>query len=158
MQWLKAYLLAIITVSVICGVINHFVDKKGAVAPLVRLISGVLITITVVKPVLAIRLPDLQAYINAFSTSSKAISAMGEEYAANERMTIINEKITAYILDKAVALGVDIEVEVTLDDEPPNMPIAIRIHGDAAPYAKSLLMHYILDTLGMGEEAVTWIA
>ena len=80
-----------------------------------------------------------------------------EESGQKEYSDIIKRRTAAYILDKAKNLGADLMVEVTLNDEIPPVPCAVRLRGIITPYAKKVLSETIFRDLGIKTEEQTWI-
>ena len=68
---------------------------------------------------------------------------------------IISAEVEAYILDKAASLGVDLNVEVWLNDT--GLPESVALSGQIAPSDRQVLSQFIDHDLGVGEEAQTWI-
>ena len=77
--------------------------------------------------------------------------------AAQEQAKIIKEQSQAYILDKAVSLGADISVAVTVSETTPPTPIEITVKGAVSPYVKTVLKDYLKEQFGIPEEAQKWI-
>ncbi len=156
MEALKEYLISVIAVSVFCAIINSLVGKKGTVAPLLKLVSGIIITITVIKPFIQLRVNGIYDYIESFSNDALYYSQSGENSSAEARIGIIKSKAQAYILDKAASLDVAVEVEVVLTDTEPYVPREVHLHGVVSPYAKKQLSDYIAETFAIGKEAQIW--
>ena len=85
------------------------------------------------------------------------IVSEGEDMAVSATASIIKEQVTAYILDKASSLGLNLEVEVTMTGSSPPVPSAVALKGTASPYAKQRLQQIITDELGIPEENQSWI-
>ena len=81
----------------------------------------------------------------------------GENDALQEQRTFIKKETEAYILDKAVSLGADISVSVTVSDSAPLTPIKITIKGAVSPYVNKVLKSYLEEQFGIPEEAQIWI-
>ena len=92
MDALKEYLISVIAVSTFCAIINNLVGKKGTVAPLLKLVSGIIITITVIKPAIHLKVNDLHDYIEGFSNDALYHSQSGENSSTEARITIIKSK------------------------------------------------------------------
>ena len=59
-------------------------------------------------------------------------------------------------MDKADRMGLEISLEVELDDNN-SVPSGACISGDLSPYAKKVLGEYIEDSLGIAKENQKWI-
>lgn len=78
-----------------------------------------------------------------------------------ESKELIKERIIehtrSYILEKAQALGANLEVEVELSDDDIPIPVAVSMIGKVSPYAKRSLTKIITEDLGIEKEKLTWI-
>lgn len=156
MDFIRRYLLSVICAAILCGIVNTLIEKKGAHHSIVKLISGLFMAITVISPLVTIHIGDITEYFNDLSAQGSSITADGEASAYNELCSIIKSKTEAYILDKAVSMDLDIEVEVTLNSDNPPLPCAVIIKGSAAPYSKEVLSVYIAKVLGISKEGQQW--
>ena len=81
----------------------------------------------------------------------------GKSMAANQVADIIKSQSEAYILDKANRMGLEISVEVELDNDNNSIPSSVCISGNISPYAKKVLSEYITDCLGIAKENQKWM-
>ena len=79
----------------------------------------------------------------------------GEAYSNSVLRKSITDRVQAYILDKAVEMGANIQVQVILSDDAYPVPEQVCIQGDISPYARNQLKH-ILEELGVAEENQIW--
>ena len=157
MEHIRQYLLSIIAAAILCGLINTLIGKKGAYSAVIRLISGLFMALTVISPVVNIQLQNFTDYVNSFSQQAGVIVNSAEAMAWEERNTIIKSRAEAYILDKAVSMKLELDVEVTLSDTNPPLPCAVTIKGSVSPYSKEVLSSYIANDLGISKEDQLWI-
>ena len=109
--------------------------------------------ITMIKPVMALKLTEFQIYTENLSREAQNAVIMGEEMAAEEMRSIISEKTRAYILDKAEAYGAKLTVEISLEG---NIPCGVKLGGAVSPSAKQQLSAWIAENLGIPMEAQEW--
>lgn len=157
MEQIRQYLLSVIGAAILCGIVNSLIGKKSAHAAIIKLISGLCMTFTVISPLLKVQMNDYSDYFNSFADDAEKVVASGEEIAAKELRAIIKGRTEAYILDKAASLGLDVEVEVTLSNDIPPLPCAVTISGSASPYSKNALAQYIANDLGIPKEDQIWM-
>lgn len=157
MQQLKEYVISVVAAAVIVGIITGLLHKKDMSAILIRMIGGLFLAFTVIRPVVAMDIADIGSYIAAFSESGADAVQEGEKLADDAYRMYIKSKTEAYILDKAAAFGGQLEVEVTLDEEDIPVPVSIRIEGNVSPYAKASLREMMVHDLGILEENQLWI-
>jgi len=156
MEGLKAYLISVTAASIICGIVNALAGKRGAVSSVLKLLTGLFLALTVIRPVIRLSLSEIELYLDSISTKADAAVADGEIVASRELASIIKAETEAYILDKAASLGVDLQVDVILSDNAPPLPVEVLLIGAASPYAKAQLSAMIADELGIPKEAQRW--
>lgn len=158
MDSLRQYLLSLTASAVICGIITAMFPGKGASQKLVKLLSGLMLTIAALQPVSRL---DIAGFLDDWKfelSQGEYAGHEGENLARDAMAEIIKENTEAYILDKAVQLGLQITAEVTLTGDDIPQPKKVTIRGYASPYAKSQLMQIIADDLGISKEDQTWTA
>ncbi len=157
MDEVREYLLSLICAAVICSVVNALIGKKSAHSAIIRLISGLYLALTLISPLVNIRLNDYADYFNSFSEDAEIAVAFGETAAMDELRSIIKAKTEAYILDKAVSMDTVLNVEVTLNNENPPIPCGVTLTGSVSPYSKEVLSRFIANDLGIAKEDQVWI-
>lgn len=156
MEGIKSYLLALCAVCLLAALVTAL-TPKGSVRRVQVISCGILAALVCLTPLHSIdgetvaqTLARLQMEAEAARTG---ITVQNRELVA----AIITEQARTYILDKAAALGlsVTVEVEVSGEDTYP-YPAAVTITGTATPEEQQALGRYIAETLGVGEDAITW--
>ena len=132
------------------------VGKNRSTSKVIKLITGLFLTIAVITPWLRLDFSDLSGYFQEFSISADAAVESGVTFAYEETAAIIKQQTEAYILDKADAIGVDIAVDVCVSNDSPPVPYSVKLCGDIAPYAKVRLIQCISEDLGIPEVRQTW--
>lgn len=158
MSGLSKYLISVVVSALICGILTGLVDKKNKQYPLIRLLGGILLSLTVIKPLANIQIDDIALYSRSLSLDAQHAVSYGEALAAEQKNEIIKKKLETYILDKAASLGASLEVSVTLSTEGSCLPEKVTLSGDAAPLCKARLTKIIAEDLGIAEEDQTWIS
>lgn len=156
MNWIRNYLLSVTAAAIVCAIAKALVGHKSAHSHLIQLISGIFLSAIVIAPLLKINVPDIEDYMNTVTAESNAAVDHGIIYSNSEVAALIKEKTQAYILDKAAALGADIQVDVLLSDENPPIPERVFIRGTVSPYNKLQLTRCISEQLDIPEEAQIW--
>ena len=157
MEGIKKYIISVVAVAIICSVVKTLIDHKSGSGAVIKLILGLLLSVTMVGPITDIRFGDISDYINDFTCSSEAAVDIGLTYAAENTAVIIKQQTEAYILDKAQMLGAYIDAEVILSSKDNlQKPCYVRISGDMSPYAKERLANIIAQDLGISEENQEW--
>lgn len=156
MESIRNYVFSVVAAAIICAVVKLLVDQKSAQGAVMRLIIGLLLTVTVIGPVTNIQFTDLSKYIDEFPLTADAVVDSGTAYAVENAAVIIKQRTQAYILDKAQQLGADIQVDVVLSEESVQRPCSVVVTGQASPYAKQKLITIIAQDLGIPEEDQVW--
>lgn len=157
MESMKTYLLGVVAAAIICGIITRFIGEKGTQGSMVKLLAGLFLTFTVIRPVANISLDSLTDFTEVYADAGERAAAAGESLTKEALAASIKAQTEAYILDKAAALQVDLEVEVTLSIGDIPTPHTVRLSGKVSPYAKAQLQAIITEDLGIDKEHQTWI-
>ena len=157
MEDIRQYLLSIVAAAIVSALAINMIGKKGIYTTVVKLLAGLFLSITIISPWTKLQLQDLSSYFSDLELDAEDIVSEGEDMAVSATASIIKEQVTAYILDKASSLGLNLEVEVTMTESSPPVPSAVALKGTASPYAKQHLQQIITDELGIPEENQSWI-
>lgn len=156
MDDIRQYILSVIAAALICSIVNGLITGKSAYSAVVKLISGLFLTITIIAPLTNIQLTDPVSYFDELSREAEAIASSGQLAADQERTALIKKKMEAFILDKAAEMNVEITVDIILDDEL-TVPQKVTLTGTVSPYSKRMLTQYIQENLGVAEEDQIWM-
>ena len=157
MMQIREYLIGITAAALVCGVVRVLVSEKGAAAAVIRMLLGVLMLLVVIQPVSGMSAEELFDWSDFVSADANAIVSDAENVSKEEIHARIKQETATYILSKAEALGVELEVAVELSDDLIGKPVSLRIKGAASPYAKQQLIRIIEKELGIGREDQQWI-
>ncbi len=148
-------MLHLVAAAIFCAVIKALAGKKGATAGAVQMLCGVFLLLTLVKPLVNIRMDEISPEF--WSGQADAAVAAGTSTAEESLRELIKDKTEAYILDKAGLFGGELTVEVSLDSSDLPAPNGVEISGKISPYGKKQLQQIIQDDLGIPAEAQLWI-
>ena len=156
MEAVGRYLTSVAAAAIICGVISKLYPKSSTGGSIIQMLCGIFMLLTAVSPWVKLPVYDFEGYAASFSQQASLASNWGTEAAQEYKRTIITEKVSTYILDKAAQLGVEIDVEVSLTPDEQSIPCGVSIKGNV-PEEKRLQMQKMLeDELGIGREAQIW--
>lgn len=147
------YVLSLATMALIGGIVTGFFPD-GSFHRLFKMLCGVALLTVVLSPVSALEMPDIGAWLSTLDTEADAAVQEGESYLARQRQAVICEKLEAYILDKAKALGAAVQVRVTLTRE--ELPEGVTLTGQYSPAQKEALTIAIEEDLGIPEARQQW--
>lgn len=157
MDSLSEYILSITAAALLCAIAQHIVGKNTLIGGMIKTICGVFLTVTVLSPIVKIKLDDLESYYQDFQIAADEISSSGITLANNTMEDIIKDKTEAYILDEAMKIGLTVQVKIQLSNSIPPVPVSVNIQGYASPYKKSQLCRTITENLEIAGENIQWI-
>lgn len=156
MDAVKQYLITITAASIMSGFIIALTDKKGTSGSIVKLLTGIFLSITVISPLVDIQWEQIELFPDTIQADAKDAVEYGKRIKAAALADSIKQQTQAYILDKADSLGLNLEVEVTLNEDDPPLPISVELKGDVSPYAKNRLSALLENDLGIPKERQLW--
>lgn len=122
-----------------------------------RMICSLFITITVLRPLVDLRLPSLDDITLPIHSSAESAAYQGNAYRIRSVSGIIKSELEAYILKEAEAQGAAVTAEIILDSSDPPLPVAVIIRGSFDAGAEAALSKLLMQELGIPKEHQTWI-
>lgn len=154
MEALRQYIISVVAAAMLCGAIRGLL-KKGMAGNILRLVCGMFLAYTVLAPVSGLKLEGLTEELLPTQWEAAQAAQIGEDAAREAMAQSIKEQTRTYILEKAQALGVTLEVEVTLDQE--NIPREVTLWGNLSPNERRRLQSTIALDLGIPKENQQWM-
>ena len=155
MDSIRAYVLSIIAAALICAALEGLL-QGSSVKELIKIICGMVLTITVVAPLRNFNWKLPAQLDTSFQQAADAAAAEGETIAREAMVMVIKQKTEAYIQDKAASLGADISAEISLSHEDPPVPQSAVITGQITNSQKSQLLQILQTHLGITKENIKW--
>lgn len=156
MEHISQYILSIVAVAIISSIAITLTEKNTTVTAPIKLLSGIILAITVIKPVTGLNIRSVEDYIGSIQADASAAIADGKSFSVEEESAIIKQNVEAYILDKATELGIAPQISVTLTESDPPVPCAVTLSGSASPYVRNVLQSFIETDLGIPKEQQIW--
>lgn len=157
MESMKQYFISITTCAILCAIVTGISGKDNVSSKIVKMLCGLFLTFTLIRPVTEIRFDEFTYYSHTFSENTQAVIAAGEDYRINQLSAIIKEETEAYILDKAQALNCTLDVEVIVEKSDQPVPTEVYITGNLSHSAKETLRQVIEEDLHIAKENQIWI-
>ena len=154
MDGLRAYILGIAAASMLCGVLIRLTRNSGS-GEIVRMLCGLFLTIVLIQPLAGEKARLWEATLPDVGEEAEAIIAEGRASTEDIRKEFIKERVEAYILSRAGAIGADIQADITLGKD--CLPTHIRVMGGISPIHRSKLTQIIVSELGIPREQQEWI-
>ena len=156
MEHIREYLLSVTAAAIFCGILKSVTGEKGSCAGIMRLLCGVFLAMTVIRPLADIQLEEFDIFTDKIQSEGKTAVEEGQDYGKQALARRIKEESEAYILDKAKNLPGLISAEITVSGDPP-VPAGCTIRGDLSAYAKAQISRILEEDLGIPKEDQRWI-
>ena len=156
MESVREYILSVICVGTICTLLQLLITGSGSVQAVVKFISGIVLSVCVISPLLHLEDLRFNAILDTISTEREWIVQEGRLAAENELSQILKSETQTYIINRAKELGMVVQVDVTVSDDLPPVPESVTIIGVASPYGKRQLSQFITTELGVEKEKQKW--
>lgn len=157
MDGLVKYIIQIAAAAILCTIVKTILPDANISGKLLRVIAGVFMIVTVLSPVLKLKLDGYGEFFTDFTVAAREITESGQIMANEAMADIIKSDTEAYIFSEAKKLNLDVDVEVMTDQSNPPVPCFVTIVGNVSPYGKNRLSDIIQQQLGVPEENMQWI-
>lgn len=157
-ELIRSWVIGITAMSLITSVVMA-ITPSGKVRKTISLICGMAMIVVLISPVLDFDYDSLSQYVKEYDYSTEELENNLDK--ENERLAkaIIEEKSSAYILDKAESVGgqdAHVSVEAKLDNEGSWNPWEVTIGGDYTSEQQSEIKSTIEEDLGIPVERQYW--
>ncbi len=156
MNAVQTYLISVISAAIIVSIAILLTKDNGMISVVVKIMSGLILSITIIKPLISQGYFDFTQYIADVGIEAESYIDSGKITADTQWQKIIKDRVEAYIFDKATALGLDLTVNVRLSENDPYIPVSVSLAGSVSPYTKSSLSQIIENELGIPKENQEW--
>lgn len=156
MEGIRQYLLSITVAALLCSIAVVFFQENTAFSAVIKLLTGLVLTIVILSPWMEIRLSDYEYFFEDITAAAMSVTNSGVQSANESLAVLIKEETEAYILDKAVSLELDVQIQVDLDDSSPPRPETVTIFGNASPLSRQTLSDQLVQNLDIAKENIIW--
>ena len=156
MSQIAKYLFSVIASTFVVSIISIIPGSKTSLSAIIKIICGLFLVLTVVSPLSNIQLKVPTELLSSVSVDCDAIIEDATTIAYDAKAAIIIDQVSAYVLEKAKALNLDVEVELVLGSDEIPVPEQIYIQGAVSPFARNQLSTFISDNIGIPEERQIW--
>ena len=150
------YLLSLVTAAILCGIATSLLGNKGALGTAVKLLAGIYMTLSIVAPWGQLRLGELSELKDQITADGERITVSGQNAAREAMAESIIASTRTYILDKAKALGAEITIDFSFDED--LLPVFAEIYTEADSSVQKQLQDILTTDLGIPKERQTWIS
>lgn len=152
----RTYLLSVCAAAVFT-VLAPMLISQNRIRKTAEFAGGLLLLIVVVSPVVQLDLSDFRQVLSSYMldpTVSFSVQNSADDDFVAERIT---RQCEEYILDKADALGMNVETNVYLNGNTPYpLPVKVVICGRYSPWQKEQLSLVLAQDLGIPEDQQEW--
>lgn len=154
----RSWLLAVIAVSLLCAVADALMPP-GAVKRVGRLVCGLVLIGAILSPLAALDLDGSQRWLEGYLVSVQTRETELEETVNGQIKVIIEQKLSAYIVDKAAELGLACRarVDCVLSEDGLYLPVRTEVDGSMTADVQSKLIRLIQSDLGVPAEAQIYV-
>jgi len=130
----RSWLLGIVLTSLAGGLARQLAPQ-GKEQAMVRLVSGLLLALAILRPLAGDGWDGLEIAAGSFTLQSQEQAEVYRKNQQDALSAIIAEKTEAYILDKANQLGLDctVQISVAAGESGIPLPVSATIRGAYSP-------------------------
>ena len=156
MNTIGTYILSVIGAAIICAICKRLLSDNTPTASLSKLLTSLFLLYCVISPIRNIRLHDPSFNFGNLQQQAQQAADAGTIHAQNALRNSITARVQTYIEEQGKSLGTNLQVKVTLSDDPVPIPVAVHLYGDVSPYAKAQLQRIIASNIGIQKENQIW--
>lgn len=154
MDFLRKYVLMISAAAILCALIRGISSGWKGQERLMQIMCGIFLLATACGPLGVFTIPKLTVGGTEYEAEAQQIVQEAQEDLKAQQAAIIISRTCTYIEDKAVQLGLDMDITVTLNDE--LLPWEVSLRGVSSAYARTRLSDIIAQDLNIPEERQVW--
>lgn len=155
MQSLKNYLLSVVAVCLIAAIASVMV-KNPLISKVLRLVSGILVLLVVVSPLLEVDLEQIASQMKDTLSSDTEMLDDVQERSKQQLAKQIQSATETHIEQMAARFGMLIQAKVTVNDDKVPTPIEVEIIGALEAKEMATLSDYIAQNIGISKENQKW--
>ena len=152
----RGYILSVVAAGAVCAMVSALISNKTPTGKLAGMLCSIFMAVTALSPLIHVRFQSLTNYLTDISADADAFVDEGKTSAQQSASAIIKTQTESYILDKANRMGLEISVEVELDEDNNSIPCGVSVIGNVSPYAKQMLSAFMEENLGIAKEHQKW--
>lgn len=152
---MREWILGIFAASLLTSIAVIITPKNKRA---VTLAGGLIMILAAVKPLAQLSYQDMAQQISKYSLKADELRTGIDVGSAEIMALIIQEQTEAYILDKAVELGLDAEISVETKRASDGWPYpeSVSVSGRFSENQKQQLSKYISSELGIPADRQEW--
>ena len=156
MAGIGAYILSVVAATMICSVAVKLAGRTFTNQHLIRFVCGLVMAAVILQPLGDWVMPDLSGYFRDLESQVTNAVTMGTDFYHRSFSEDIQQRVEAYIQNKAMALGAELEITVKLEEGEYPVPTAVVMCGSISPTARRLLEQFLEEELAIRKEDQVW--
>lgn len=154
MEFLGEYILRLCAAAILCALVRAISEDWKGHKKMLDLVCGLVMLTVFLEPLGLLSSLSFENPTAVYRRQAENLVQESQASMKQELESVISERARAYIMDKAEALGMLVEVQVEVGDD--FIPCGVTIHGAVSPYARTALSSRIEGELGISKEAQVW--
>lgn len=154
MEFISQYLLKLIASAFICS-IALMLSPKGKTQKAVAFVCAAVMLSAALSPISELDFSEYSRALTQYKLKAAELSEEGQEDSKNLSRTYIQDRCSAYILDKAKSMGIsvtEVKVHAEWSKEGFWYPIEVELKGTY----NAALSSYIESELGIARKMQSW--
>lgn len=156
MEEVKGYVMRLVAAGFLCGILKMFFRHDKGIAILIQFVMGIAMTFIAISPLTNLEFREINMYLDAADWNNDGIVEEGVVQAREAMSLHISEMTKAYIEEEAMAMGVNLNIEVEVSNEEIPQPVGVILEGKVSPYIKQYISNKITSDLGICEDKQIW--
>ncbi len=155
MENIRSYLVSVVAVCMITVAADVLI-QKSALKKIARLIGGILVLLTAIRPLLSVDMKTVGAYLETFSANAQFDTDEIERTQQGLMRRQVKQSAEAYIENEAKSLGGTLQAEVTLSDGEYPVPVGVVLTGTMTAEQVQTVSAVIETALGISADRQEW--
>ncbi len=157
MDGIRQYIISVCSAAVLCGIVKKIAGNSKASAGMIKLLTGLFVTICIISPWKSLSLDSLMEFNPAWDEDALGYVQQGQDMVNDSLCMSIKQETQAYILEKAQSMGIQVGVSIEVSDGDIPIPEKAIITGALSPAEKEVLSAFMVKELGIAKEMQIWI-
>ena len=158
MEFMRTWILSV-TISAMIIAVAESMMPEGTVKKVAKLTGGLVLMLGILQPIVRMDYDDL--FLAANGLPDISVQAQETQKSGNQEIlkSIIEEELSAYVLDKAEKMGCSCEVEFHCipGESGTPMPESVKVRGQLTAQQRSAMQALLAEDLGIPKEQQTYI-
>lgn len=148
-------MMSLVCASILSALVLSIGGDKGAGGSMRKMLCGLFVTVAAIAPLRSFDPGDFPDPLQDYTAMAQSAADMGMTQARDAILQSISLQAGAYILDKAEAMGVELDVHVEVDPDT-LYPVFATMTGRVSPHEKEVIAGMLEEDLLIERSAQRW--